>query len=46
MLNEAGVEIIRGPGARKGARARGVLPAVSMYARDPDNNLLEWMVYI
>ena len=46
MLNEAGVEIIRGPGPRKGARARGVLPAVSMSARAPDKNLLEWMVYI
>ena len=46
MLADAGVEIIRGPGPRKGARARGVLPAVSMYARDPDHNLLEWMVYI
>ena len=34
MLNNAGVEIIRGPGPRKGARSRGVLPAVSMYARD------------
>ena len=40
------VEIIRGPGPRKGARARGSLPAVSMYARDPDHNLLEWMVYL
>ena len=46
MLADAGVEIIRGPGPRKGARSRGSLPAVSMYARDPDHNLLEWMVYI
>ena len=46
MLADAGVEIIRGPGPRKGARARGSLPAVSMYARDPDHNLLEWMVYL
>ena len=45
MLAAAGVEIVRGPGPRKGARQRGVLPAVSLYARDPDNNLLEWMVY-
>ena len=45
MLNDAGVEIIRGPGPRKGARARGTLQAVSMYARDPDDNLLEWMIY-
>ena len=45
MLAAAGVEIVRGPGPRKGARQRGILPAVSLYARDPDNNLLEWMVY-
>ena len=45
MLDDAGVEVVRGPGPRKGARQRGVLPAVSLYARDPDNNLLEWMIY-
>ncbi len=45
MLTDAGVEVIRGPGPRKGARAGGSLPAVSLYARDPDQNLLEWMIY-
>lgn len=45
-LAECGVEVIRGPGPRKGARARGVLPAESLYARDPDDNLLEWMIYL
>ena len=45
-LDGLGVEIIRGPGPRKGARAFGALPAESMYARDPDHNLLEWMVYL
>ncbi len=45
MLADAGVEVIRGPGPRKGARLRGALPAVSLYARDPDSNLLEWMIY-
>ena len=45
-LAESGVEVIRGPGPRKGARARGSLPAESLYARDPDENLLEWMVYL
>ena len=44
-LENAGVEVIRGPGPRKGARAGGGLSAVSLYARDPDQNLLEWMVY-
>ncbi len=42
-LEGAGVEIIAGPGPRRGAL--GHRSAVSMYARDPDENLLEWMVY-
>ena len=46
MLAEAGVEVIRGPGPRKGARGGGSFPAVSLYARDPDDNLLEWMIYL
>ena len=45
MLADLGVEVIRGPGPRKGARQGGGLPAVSLYARDPDDNLLEWMIY-
>ena len=43
MLRDAGVEIISGPGPRRGALKH--TPAVSLYARDPDDNLLEWMVY-
>ena len=43
-LTAAGVEIIAGPGPRRGARQGA--PAVSLYARDPDENLLEWMVYL
>ena len=43
---EEAVEIIRGPGPRRGARGGGGLPAVSLYARDPDQNLLEWMIYL
>ena len=46
MLSDVGIEVIRGPGARKGARLHGAIPAVSLYARDPDENLLEWMIYI
>ena len=43
MLADAGVEVIAGPGPRRGAlRHRN---AVSLYARDPDENLLEWMIY-
>lgn len=45
MLSDSGVAVIRGPGERKGARKSGLLPAVSLYARDPDENLLEWMIY-
>ena len=45
MWSDSGVEVIRGPGARNGARKNGTLPAVSLYARDPDENLLEWMIY-
>lgn len=45
MLAEAGVEVIRGPVARPGGRGRGTVPSLSLYARDPDDNLLEWMIY-
>ena len=45
MLAEAGVEIIAGPGRRAGGRGRGLTPSLSLYARDPDGNLLEWMTY-
>ena len=43
MLKKAGVKIISGPGPRRGALKHR--DAVSLYARDPDENLLEWMVY-
>jgi hypothetical protein len=39
------VTIISGPAPRAGGRARGTLPSLSLYARDPDDNLLEWMIY-
>ena len=45
MLEEAGVKIIRGPVPRPGGRGRGKTPSLSLYARDPDGNLLEWMTY-
>lgn len=45
MLAQAGVEIIRGPVPRPGGRGRGKTPSLSLYARDPDGNLLEWMTY-
>lgn len=45
MLAAAGVDVISGPVARTGGRGRGTIPSLSLYARDPDNNLLEWMIY-
>ena len=45
MLAEAGVDVVQGPVPRKGARQRGAAPSLSLYARDPDGNLLEWMIY-
>ena len=30
---------------RAGGRGRGLTPSLSLYARDPDGNLLEWMTY-
>jgi catechol 2,3-dioxygenase-like lactoylglutathione lyase family enzyme len=42
LLRGAGVEIEEGPVAREGARRA---PAMSVYARDPDGNLLEFMTY-
>jgi len=44
-LAEAGVEVILGPAPRKGGRCFGKVPSLSLYARDPDDNLLEWMTY-
>lgn len=45
VLEKAGVEIIRGPVARPGGRGRGTIPSLSLYCRDPDENLLEFMTY-
>ena len=45
MLKKAGVEIVAGPGPRRGGRGGGKTMATSVYIRDPDENLLEFMVY-
>ena len=45
-LAAAGVEVILGPAPRKGGRDFGRAPSLSLYARDPDDNLLEWMTYL
>jgi catechol 2,3-dioxygenase-like lactoylglutathione lyase family enzyme len=42
LLRDAGAEIIEGPVAREGGRRAD---ASSVYVRDPDGNLVEFMIY-
>jgi catechol 2,3-dioxygenase-like lactoylglutathione lyase family enzyme len=42
MLGRAGAKIEEGPVARQGGRRKA---ASSVYVRDPDGNLLEFMIY-
>ena len=42
LLDRAGAKIIEGPVARQGGRRKA---ACSVYIRDPDGNLLEFMIY-
>jgi len=42
LLDEAGAEIIEGPVAREGGRRAD---ASSVYVRDPDGNLVEFLIY-
>src|ERR1700683_2227862 len=42
MLDRAGAKVIEGPVARQGGRRKA---ASSVYVRDPDGNLLEFMIY-
>lgn len=42
MLDRAGAKVVEGPVARQGGRK---LTASSVYVRDPDGNLLEFMIY-
>jgi catechol 2,3-dioxygenase-like lactoylglutathione lyase family enzyme len=42
MLGRAGAKIIEGPVARRGGRKAA---SSSVYVRDPDGNLLEFMIY-
>lgn len=44
-LAAAGVEAIEGPVPRIGGRSGGTGQGVSVYARDPDDNLLEFISY-
>jgi catechol 2,3-dioxygenase-like lactoylglutathione lyase family enzyme len=42
MLDRAGAKLVEGPVARQGGRRNA---ASSVYVRDPDGNLLEFMIY-
>jgi len=44
-LDELGVAVIEGPVPRIGGRAAGTGQGVSVYVRDPDENLLEFISY-
>ena len=45
MLRSAEAEIVEGPVPRQGGRAGGTAVGTSIYTRDPDRNLLEFIVY-
>jgi catechol 2,3-dioxygenase-like lactoylglutathione lyase family enzyme len=42
LLDDAGAAVVEGPVPRQGGRQAG---ATSVYVRDPDGNLLEFMIY-
>ena len=45
LIERAGAKIIAGPIERLGGRDQGRAQATSYYFRDPDANLLEFMIY-
>lgn len=45
VLDAAGIEVIHGPSNRIGGRAGGTGRGVSVYVRDPDQNLVEFLCY-
>ncbi|MDZ7729076.1 MAG: hypothetical protein U5Q44_13240 [Dehalococcoidia bacterium] len=45
LLEQAGAPIEEGPVERVGGRALGTGTGVSLYTRDPDGNLLEFIIY-
>ena len=44
-LDRARAEVIEGPAERAGGRDGGTVRGTSLYVRDPDGNLLEFMIY-
>ena len=45
LLDHAGIAIIYGPADRDGGRGDGKMHGVSVYVRDPDQNLIEFICY-
>ena len=45
LLDRAGIPIISGPAGRIGGRAGGTGKGTSVYVRDPDDNLVEFICY-
>ena len=45
MLEGAGVEVTVGPVERQGGRRGGSVSGTSRYVRDPDGNLVEFIIY-
>jgi catechol 2,3-dioxygenase-like lactoylglutathione lyase family enzyme len=45
MLENAGAVLLEGPVQRDGGRGGGRTAGMSIYTRDPDENLLEFIVY-
>ena len=45
MLNGAGATVIEGPASRRGGRDGGRATGTSIYVRDPDQNLIEFIAY-
>ena len=45
ILERVGAEVIEGPVARTGGRDGGTATGTSHYIRDPDDNLLEFIIY-
>ena len=45
LLERVGATIIEGPAPRQGGRSLGVDFGTSWYIRDPDGNLLEFIIY-
>ena len=45
LLQQQGVPTVKGPVDRVGGRDCGSAPGVSLYAQDPDRNLIEFICY-